>query len=279
MSETNQPQNPLWPGASDWQPEHVQAFWNYWSDRTPEGGYFGEGRKEALIRATEWLGLLTGRVVDYGCGRGPLFGELMKRGCRVAGVDFSTESVAETNRRWADHDHWDGAWTPDQLQDVGAFDLAYCIEVVEHLDDLALTATWDNLRTLLRPGGRLFLTTPHDEAVQDSAVFCPFCKSQFHRWQHVRRWTTHSIRAALEEAGFEVELCVATDFTRFVADDLPDIRQWNYYTIRNYAAFQALRIWDAVASSTAKPIESRSKRVQVMTRKQGPHLWAIAKRR
>jgi SAM-dependent methyltransferase len=72
-----------------------------------------------------------------------------------------------------------------------AFDAAVCTEVLEHVDNARFVLS--ELARVLRPGGRLLVSVPF--------VF------HYHEDpQDVRRYTPAGLRAALQQAGFDVEL-------------------------------------------------------------------------
>lgn len=79
------------------------------------------------------------RVLDVGCGGGLLAEEFAALGCRVTGVDPSEPSLA-AGRRHATAggltiDYRTGTGEQLPLPDA-AFDIIYCCDVLEHVDDL-----------------------------------------------------------------------------------------------------------------------------------------------
>ena len=93
-------------------------------------------------------------MLDVGCGGGLLAEEFAGLGCRVTGVDPSTESL-QTAREHArvsglEIDYVDG--TGEQLPFPDAtFDVVYCCDVLEHVDDLQRML--DESARVLKPGG------------------------------------------------------------------------------------------------------------------------------
>ena len=105
------------------------------------------------------------RVLDVGCGVGPLSLYCAKKGAEVVGVDISKRAVAIATGAAK---HWQMKKVTFMQGDVtkmqktlGKFDLIICNEVVEHVaDDVALLKS---IHSLLKPGGALMLATPSSE--------------------------------------------------------------------------------------------------------------------
>lgn len=181
-----------------WTPELVERFWNFESTR-PEH-YFTNIFGAAVVVELGPVLRAQRRILDYGCGAGFLIGHLLGDRREVTGVDFSPASVAEVERRFAGRAGFAGAHLPDDV-DSTTFDVVVCCEVVEHLDDVALDETLDRLRSLVRPGGSVVITTPNEEDLSLSEVYCPVSNVVFHRWQHVRSWDASSLAAVLRHHG------------------------------------------------------------------------------
>jgi len=88
-----------------------------------------------------------------------------------------------------------------------------CCEVIEHLDDVMLDKVSTALSQLLRPGGRLYLTTPNSEDLSAQQVMCPDCGGRFHRWQHQRAWTARSLAAHFSRYGLTGHRTEALTYT------------------------------------------------------------------
>jgi 2-polyprenyl-6-hydroxyphenyl methylase/3-demethylubiquinone-9 3-methyltransferase len=100
-------------------------------------------------------------VLDVGCGGGLLSEALAGEGARVTAIDLAPELVKVARL----HKLESGVEVDYRLQSVeslaaelpGAFDAITCMEMLEHVPDPG--AIIDACATLLRPGGRLFLST------------------------------------------------------------------------------------------------------------------------
>ncbi len=102
------------------------------------------------------------RVLDVGCGEGAFTAELARAGALPVGVDVAEEPLRRARARHPELElrlvDADGAW---ELADA-SFDVVWAGEVIEHVLD---TAAWlSEVRRVLRPGGRLLLSTPAHRA-------------------------------------------------------------------------------------------------------------------
>ena len=107
------------------------------------------------------IGLKGARVLDVGCGGGILSEALARAGAGVTGIDLAPR-VLEVARL---HLHESGQQVDYREISVealaselpGAFDAITCMEMLEHVPDPASVIA--ACEALLKPGGRLFLST------------------------------------------------------------------------------------------------------------------------
>lgn len=108
-------------------------------------------------------------VLDVGCNRGSvewLFHEMAPGEAAVThveGVDVSTQAIARARALELPNCSFQ-AYDGDRLPfDDARFDLVVMIEVLEHVMDK--NALLREIHRVLRPGGRLYLTTPNPECL------------------------------------------------------------------------------------------------------------------
>ena len=197
-----------------WTPEKAERFWNYFSsDPLFSNQYFSNHSGDLLLEYLSTLVKFEGRVLDYGCGLGYLVGHLLGRGVACEALDFSPASINLVRDKFASHPLFRGAVVATEVPTplpAKSMDIVLSVEMVEHLFDQHLAPTFAEFHRLLRPGGTLIVTTPNDEDLDASRVLCPDCGARFHQYQHLRSWTTESLRRALEPHGFETVTCHAT---------------------------------------------------------------------
>lgn len=205
--------NDVLPHEIEWTPERVKRFWDFYSTNPGlEDAYFARMVGPALVKYVAKK-IAIGTAIDIGCGPGDLISELLRRGYNTFAADSSPASLAKVKALFAGAAGFRGA----VLMEAGAIDLAststdtaFMLEVVEHMDDSALTTALKGARDILRAGGHLVLTTPNNEDLDASRVMCPECGGIFHRIQHVRAWSEQTLRAFVEPLGFSTLTCEAT---------------------------------------------------------------------
>lgn len=106
------------------------------------------------------------RILEIGCGRGGFTCWLASRmppPQEVVAADFSSVAVEKGKQFAADHGIGRISWKVADIQDLSAFnsefDTVISCETIEHVPDPELAV--GELARVLKPRGRLFLTTPN----------------------------------------------------------------------------------------------------------------------
>ncbi|SDJ02603.1 Methyltransferase domain-containing protein [Nonomuraea jiangxiensis] len=109
------------------------------------------------------------RVLDAGCGSGPLSAALRERGAVVTGIDSSAGMLALARRRLGDDVDLQVVDVRDPLPFADdSFDDVVASLVLHYLEDWGPTLA--EMRRVLRPGGRLIASVQHplvDYLIQD----------------------------------------------------------------------------------------------------------------
>ena len=110
--------------------------------------------------------LMGRRVLEIGCGRGEFACWLARHPARpseVVAADFSPAAVAKAESYAADHQVPRVRWEVADIQKLDQFgpefDTVISCETIEHVPDPPLAV--HHLARVLKPGGRLYLTTPN----------------------------------------------------------------------------------------------------------------------
>jgi SAM-dependent methyltransferase len=175
-------------------------------------GYYA--RPAILALAGEVAGR---RILDAGCGSGPLFAALRDRGAIVTGFDTSTGMLELARRRLGD-----GADL--QVADLGGplsfpddtFDDVVASLVLHYLEDWGPALA--ELRRVLKPGGRLIVAVDHPFAVNIMHREAGRKPDYFATYNHTAEWTMgghtarmsfwhrplHAMTDAFTAAGFRI---------------------------------------------------------------------------
>jgi SAM-dependent methyltransferase len=108
------------------------------------------------------------RALDYGCGDGTFLGLLMngEPAPRLAvGAELTTSIVADCRERFKAQNglHFMLIEDLERPAHQGAYDVVYCMEVLEHVIDPA--AMLDAFERLLAPGGTLVISVPIETGI------------------------------------------------------------------------------------------------------------------
>lgn len=124
-------------------------------------------------------------VLDFGCGCGRVLRYWNSRRGTIAGSDRDAGAVAWCARHLPFAHVERNALAPPLRYEDASFDLVYALSVFTHLTEELQTAWRDELRRVIRPGGRLLLTT-HGRSYVPRLE--PAERERFERGELVVRW-------------------------------------------------------------------------------------------
>jgi SAM-dependent methyltransferase len=173
------------------------------------------------------IGSVSGHL-DFGCGPGTLI-HLLPSGISAVGVDIAAPQVAYAEKRYADSGKEFIQIESSRLPfEAGTFDSVSCVEVVEHLElELTRKILAEFIR-VLRPGGKLILTTPNYGSLW------PVVESMVNRLskvsyeeQHITKFKRAGLYALLKDAGFsQVEVTSFMAISPFLAGINWNLADW-----------------------------------------------------
>ena len=217
----------------EWTDEQVKKFWDYES-QFPEK-YFTHTFGDRILEEVGEHLLGKKNVLDYGTGIGLLIPHMLKHNLEVTGTDFSHDSIESVNQRFKNEANFNGAYYIDDIINIDKkYDVIFCIEMIEHISDHYLDITFKNFKSLLADDGLIVITTPNDEVLDGNKVFCPNCNSVFHRWQHVKSWSTSSLEKVITNYGLKKEKIYTPFFNPIVKEHKKSIPGLMVGFIRKY---------------------------------------------
>src|SRR5271169_2224910 len=159
------------------------------------------------------------RILDAGCGSGPLFAALRDRGAVVTGIDSSTGMLELARQRLGDDADLQVAdlGSPLPFPD-GAFDDVIASLVLHYLEDWGPTLA--ELRRVLTPGGRLIVSVDHPFAINAIHRLAGRKTDYFATYNWTEEWTMggqtalmsfwnrplHAMTDAFTAAGFRISV-------------------------------------------------------------------------
>src|SRR5262245_35421081 len=114
------------------------------------------------MRAATWIEKQPDSILDIGCNAGAWLLECRRLypNARLAGIDINGEALAFARSRLPEADLREAGAECIPFPD-SSFHYATCIEVLEHVPPALWRTVFREVSRVLRPGGRLILSTPH----------------------------------------------------------------------------------------------------------------------
>jgi len=176
------------------------------------------------------------RILDAGCGSGPLFAALRDRGAIVTGFDSSTGMLEQARQRLGDGADLRMAELGRPLPyPDGAFDDAVASLVLHYLEDWGPALA--ELRRVLKPGGRLIVSVDHPFAIVGLQREAGLETDYFATYNWTEEWTMggqtvpmsfwnrplHAMTDAFTAAGFRISVISEPDPVPEARELFPDM--------------------------------------------------------
>ena len=171
------------------------------------------------------------RILDVGCGSGPISAALRDRGAIVTGFDSSAKMLELARKRLGDDAdlHLGDLGSPLSFPDKSFDDVIACL-VLHYLEDW--TAPLAELRRVLTPGGRLIVAVDHPIVQKIADPEADYFA--IHQWSE--EWTygghsaqmtfwhrpLHAITDAFTAAGFRISVISEPPFAPGARELFPD---------------------------------------------------------
>lgn len=148
----------------------------------------------------------TDRVLDAGCGAGNLVYELAPHCDQVIGCDIHHARLLFATARGS------GSYIQADLQRLPfadhTFDMIFCMEVLEHLEQRIIAQVLREFYRILSPQGQVLITTPNYRSIwvlieflADTLRLAP----EMVGGEHISKYHRRTLAEALTRAGFAID--------------------------------------------------------------------------
>jgi 2-polyprenyl-3-methyl-5-hydroxy-6-metoxy-1,4-benzoquinol methylase len=156
------------------------------------------GRQRRQLRTMFLGGSASGRLLEVGCGSGRFLDRMRRAGWTVQGTDIDPAVAARIRRRYAI------GIDVGELQSLryaaDAFDAVALSQVIEHVHDPRQVLA--ECRRVLRPGGRLVLSTPNARCMAHRRY--GRCWRGLEPPRHLHIFTPQALARCVTDAGLRV---------------------------------------------------------------------------
>ena len=154
------------------------------------------GRQRRELRSMYIGSGSPGRLLEIGCGSGRFLNRMRKAGWAVEGIDFDPVVAARVEEKFGIPVAIGSL--PDLGYTEGTYDVVAMSQVIEHVPDPAVLLK--ECRRVLRPGGRLVLSTPNARSVAHRIFGRHWRGLEPPRHQHV--FTPAALSRCAKDCGF-----------------------------------------------------------------------------
>jgi ubiquinone/menaquinone biosynthesis C-methylase UbiE len=141
--------------------------------------------------------------LDFGCGPGTLI-HLLPQGISAVGVDIAAAQLTYAQQNYAGpHKEFVKIDSPHLPFPDQSFDSISCVEVIEHLELKLTHEIFAEFTRVLRPGGKLIVTTPNYGSLWPLIeVMVNRLSDVSYEEQHITKFKRANLQILLKESGF-----------------------------------------------------------------------------
>ncbi|UVO39197.1 glycosyltransferase [Bradyrhizobium arachidis] len=208
-----------------WDDTNVASFWSRIAGTALDDLSFGKVLGRVLLRGIEpWL-VPGGRHLDMGAGEGHMAEILAASNYAVATLEPAQERARQLKAKLAHFPAYLGHIDRLDHTQYGNFDAIIACEVIEHVLEESLPSFFASLAAALKPGGRAIFSVPNSEDLDRAMVYSPFGDILFHRWQHIRGFSSSELDTFLRRHGFEADVLYEVDLASAQHGRSPDLEE------------------------------------------------------
>lgn len=229
-----------------WTPQLVNKFWDGVAQTELDSLSFGKVAGPRFLELINDYLIPGGTHLDFGAGSGHVLQLLLEKDLSAAGFDPSPDRQTLLLAKIGQHKKFLGVKGVDSTEQ---FDVVLLMEVVEHILDEDFHGVLERVSRFVKPGGYLIVSTPNNENLETSSVYCPISETFFHPWQHVRSFTPIQLTDCFKKLGFSTEFVALADFS-FDAELVESYR--NNVAVESLKVSSLKQLSDSIESSVLK---------------------------
>jgi SAM-dependent methyltransferase len=154
----------------------------------------------------------TGRILDVACGPGTFVGTL-PHDLDCVGLDIAAAQIDYARSHYAAANHTFGLMDPGRLPlETDSFNIVTIVELIEHIPASEALQLLVECRRVLRPGGKLVVTTPNYSGLWPLLEFITNRLGQVsYEDQHITKYRPRRLQELLAASGLvggHVETCL-----------------------------------------------------------------------
>lgn len=152
------------------------------------------------------------RLLDVACGPGTFIGSL-PAGISCTGIDIAKAQIDYAHAHYATTERRFALMAPGNLPVASdSFDVVTIVELIEHITAAEAAQLFTECRRVLRPGGKIVVTTPNYACLWPALEFLTNRLGKVsYEDQHITKYRAPSLRELFHTAGFadpQVDTCL-----------------------------------------------------------------------
>ncbi|AUR50744.1 class I SAM-dependent methyltransferase [Aquella oligotrophica] len=197
------------PKYIEWDNLLVNKFWDGVARTTLSELSFSRQSGANLAVILKYFINPNNKILDFGAGNGDLLRVLCSKNhdAEFYAYEPSPERALLLKKNLSEYTNFNGIAEQNQK-----FDIILMIEVIEHILENDFDTVINSVLELLKPHGKLIITTPNNEDLNGNMCYCPSCNSIFHRWQHVRSFNPVTLKNTMQKFGLQEIVTHQLDF-------------------------------------------------------------------
>jgi SAM-dependent methyltransferase len=170
-------------------------IWDYYQNESPESFDGSRARLQVLLARIDTAQV----VLNIGCGSGIFEGLALARKIDIYSVDPSERSIGQLREALHLGEKAQVGYIQQLPFSDSHFDVVVVSEVLEHLTPVVAKAGLEEIRRVLKPGGRILGTVPSREDLRAQIAVCPSCGKRFHKWGHEQSFDPEKMEQLLRD--------------------------------------------------------------------------------